>query len=149
MKFLVRTLIGFAISALIVIGIAYFFQDANRFKPEIQAFIEERTGIRVDYHRRPELALLSPPRDSPPAGCSPITRKAATSLARWCSTLNLMSVIRSRDINQWEVVALTLDDLTIAQGEELTEIDSFVLRNFKPATVFSVHRRAHPEAGRR
>ncbi len=48
MKFLLRTLIGLAVSALIVVAIGYFLQDANRFKPEIQAFIKERTGVQVD-----------------------------------------------------------------------------------------------------
>ncbi len=148
MKFLVRTLIGFAISALIVMGVGYFLQDANRFKPEIQAIIEEHTGILVDITGDLNWRFF-PPLGLSAAGVLADYEDSRYELGALVLDLNLMSVIRSRDINQWEAVALTLDDLQIAQGEELTEIDSFVLRNFKPATPspFTAELTQKPAAG--
>jgi hypothetical protein len=133
MKFLLRTLIGLAVSALIFAAIGYFLQDANRFKPEIQAFIEERTGVLVDITGDLSWRFF-PPLGLSAAGVLTEYEGSRYELGELVLDLSFMSVIRNRDINQWEVVALTLDDLVIAQGEEVTEIDAFRLQNFKPAT---------------
>jgi len=133
MKFLLRTLIGFAVSALIVVAIGYFLQDANRFKPEIQAFIEERTGVHVDITGDLSWRFF-PPLGISAAGVLTEYEGNRYQLGELVLDLSFMSVVRNRDINQWEILALTLDNLVIAQGEELTEIDSFRLHHFKPAT---------------
>ena len=133
MKFLFRTLIGFAVSALIALGIAYFLQDANRFKPEIQAFIKEHTGAHVDITGDLSWRFF-PPLGLSAAGVLTEYEGSRYELGELVLDVSFMSVVKSRDINQWEVLALTLDDLVIAQGEEVTEIDAFQLRNFKPAT---------------
>lgn len=133
MKFLLRTLIGLAVSALIVVAIGYFLQDANRFKPEIQSFIEERTGARVDITGDLSWRFL-PPLGLSAAGVRTEYEGNRYELGELGLDLSLMSVVKSRDINQWEVLALTLDDLVIAEGDEITAIESFRLRNFKPAT---------------
>jgi hypothetical protein len=149
MKFLVRTLIGLAILVLAAVAAAYFFlQDANRFKPEIQAFIETQTGARVDITGDLSWRFF-PPLGLSAAGVEADYEESRYELDALVLDLDLMSVIRSRDINQWEVLALTLDDLIIAQGDEVTEIDSFVLRNFKPATPspFTAKLTQKPAAG--
>ena len=133
MKFLLRTLIGLAVSALIVVLIGYFLRDANRFKPEIQAFIEERTGVHVDITGDLSWRFF-PPLGISAAGVLTEYEGSRYELGELVLDVSFMSVVRSRDINQWEILALTLDDLLIAQGEERTEIDFFRLQNFKPAT---------------
>ena len=133
MKFLVRTLIGIAVLALIVVGIGYFLQDANRFKPEIQAIIEENTGVQVEITGDLSWRFF-PPLGLSAAGVLTEYEGSRYELGELVLDLSFMSVIRSRDINQWEVLTLTLDDLVITQGEEVTEIDAFKLHNFKPAT---------------
>ncbi|TNF83760.1 MAG: hypothetical protein EP301_11245 [Gammaproteobacteria bacterium] len=133
MKFLLRTLIGLAVSALVVVLIGYFLQDANRFKPEIQAFIEERTGVYVDITGDLSWRFF-PPLGISAAGVLAEHEGSRYELSELVLDVSFMSVVRSRDINQWEILALTLDDLLVAQGEERTEIDFFRLHNFKPAT---------------
>ncbi len=133
MKFLVRTLIGIAVLALIVVGIGYFLQDANRFKPEIQAIIEENTGVQVEITGDLSWRFF-PPLGLSAAGVLSEYEGSRYELGELVLDLSFMSVISSRDINQWEVLTLTLDDLVITQGEEVTEIDAFKLHNFKPAT---------------
>ena len=148
MKFLLRTLIGLAIAALIAVAIGYFLQDANRFKPEIQAFIEERTGVVVDITGDLSWRFF-PPLGISAAGVLTEYEGSRYELGELVLDLSFMSVVRNRDINQWEVVALTLKDLLIAQGDEVTEIDSFQLRNFKPATPspFTASLTQKPAAG--
>ncbi len=148
MKFLLRILIGLAVSVLIVAAIGYFLQDANRFKPEIQAFIEEQTGARVDITGDLNWRFF-PPLGISAAGVLTEYEGNRYELGELVLDLSFMSVVTSRDINQWEILALTLDDLVIAQGEEVTEIDSFQLHNFKPATPspFTASLTQKPAAG--
>lgn len=148
MKFLLRTLIGLAVSALIVVAIGYFLQDANRFKPEIQAFIKERTGVQVDITGDLNWRFF-PPLGISAAGVLTEYEGNSYELGELTLDLSFMSVLKNRDINQWEVLALTLDDLIIAQGDELTEIDSFRLHNFKPSTPspFTASLTQKPAAG--
>ncbi len=148
MKFLLRTLIGLAISALLAVAVGYFLQDANRFKPEIQAFIKERTGAHVDITGDLSWRFF-PPLGLSAAGVLTEYEGSRYELGELVLDLSFMSVVRNRDINQWEVVALTLDDLIIAQGDEVTEIDAFQLNNFKPATPspFTASLTQKPAAG--
>ena len=148
MKFLLRTLIGLAVSALIVMGIGYFLQDANRFKPEIQAFIKDQTGAHVDITGDLSWRFF-PPLGLSAAGVITEYEGNRYDLGQATLDLSIMSVIRNRDINQWEVLTLTLDDLIIAQGDEVTEIESFQLHNFKPATPspFTASLTQKPAAG--
>ena len=133
MKFILRILIGLAIVALMVVAAGYFLKDANRFKPQIEAFIEEQTGVKVgiggDLNWRffPPLGLNANEVTADYDG----NRYELEALAL---DLDLMSVIRTRDVNQWEVKALTLEELVVDQAGEVTHVESFVLRNFKPAT---------------
>lgn len=148
MKFLLRTLIGLAVAALIVVAVGYFLQDANRFKPEIQAFVEEQTGVHVDINGDLTWRFF-PPLGISAAGVTTEYEGNRYDLGQLVLDLSLMSVVKNRDINQWEVLALTLDDLVIAQGEEVTEIDAFRLHNFKPATPspFTASLTQKPAAG--
>ncbi len=134
LKFIVRLLIGLAVSAVLVAAVGYFFlQDPNRYKPQIEAFIEERTGARVDIGADLSWRLL-PPLGLSAAGIDAEYQGNRYQLAAMDLDLDLMSVIRNRDINGWELKALTLTDLVVAQEGNETEVRSFVLRNFKPAT---------------
>ncbi len=133
MKFIIRTLMGLAISALLVMAVAWFFQDANRFKPEIEAFIEEQTGAKVDIGGDLSWRFF-PPLGLNAEGISAEYEGDQYQLAELVLDLDLMSVIRNRDINQWEVKTLTLKDLIIDQAGDTTHVESFVLQDFKPAT---------------
>lgn len=133
MKFIIRALIGLAISALLVIAAAWFFQDANRFKPEIEAFIEEQTGAKVKIGADLSWRFF-PPLGLNAEGISAEYEGSLYQLAKLVIDLDLMSVIRNRDINQWEVKTLTFEDLIIEQSGDRTHVNSFVLENFKPLT---------------
>ena len=133
LRYLVRTILGMAIMALVVTAAAYFFlQDPNRFKPEIEAFIEEQTGAKVDIGADLSWQLL-PPLALSATDVSAEYEGSAYELAAMQLDLDLMSVVRNRDINQWEVTALTLADLTVSQEDTVTHIESFRIDNFKPA----------------
>ncbi|HEY5645546.1 MAG TPA: AsmA family protein [Pseudomonadales bacterium] len=134
LNFLLRLLMGLAVLVLLAIGAAYFLlQDANRFKPEIQQLIAEQTGARVEIGGDLSWALF-PPLSLAAADITADYEGGRYVLADLGLKLDLMSVIRSRDINQWEVVALTLKDLSVDQEGSLTTVEFFELRNFKPAT---------------
>jgi len=134
LKFLIRTLIGLALSMVIVAVVGYFFlQDPNRFKPEIESFIETQTGVRVNIDADLSWQLF-PPLALSAGGINAEYEGARYELDLLKLDLNLMSVIRTRDIDQWEVTALNLDELVISQEGSVTRIESFRLENFKPAT---------------
>ncbi|MGE0624209.1 MAG: AsmA family protein [Pseudomonadales bacterium] len=134
LKFLLRLLIGLAVVVALVVGAAYFLlQDPNRFKPEIQAVIEEQTGAKVDIAGDLSWSLI-PPVSLTARDISAEYDGGHYALGALALELDLLSVISSRDINQWEVVALTLEDVTVDQEGSLTTVERFALRNFKPDT---------------
>jgi hypothetical protein len=134
LKFLIRTLIGLAVSALIVMAASYFLlQDPNRFKPEIEAFIEEQTGVRVTIDADLSWQLF-PPLALSAGGINAEYEGASYELESLKLDLDLMSVIRTRDMDQWEVTALNLDNLVMSQEGSVTHIESFRLENFRPST---------------
>lgn len=134
LKFLVRLLIGLTVVVAIAVGAAYFLlQDPNRFKPEIQAFIAEQTGAKVDIGGDLSWSLF-PPVALTAADITAEYDGGRYALGGLSLKLDLMSVVRSRDINRWEVVALTLEDLSVDQEGSLTTVERFALRNFRPAT---------------
>jgi hypothetical protein len=132
MKALLRSLLGMAIMALIVAGLAWFFlSDPNRFKPQIEGFIEEQSGIKVDLGVDLSWKLF-PPLALSASGVSAEYEGTVYELAAMQVDVDLMSVVRNRDINQWEVTALTLADLEIAQEDSLTHVETFRIDNFQP-----------------
>jgi len=133
LNYLIRTLLGLAVSTLVLMGVVYFFlQDANRFKPEIEAFIEKQTGAKVDIGADLSWKLL-PPLGISASGINAEYEGTRYELAAMQLDLDLMSVVRTRDIDQWEVTALTLADLVIDQEDSVTHVESFRLDNFRPA----------------
>jgi uncharacterized protein involved in outer membrane biogenesis len=108
LKFLVRALIGVAVLMVALVAGAYVvLQDPNRFKPEIEEFVAEQTGVQVDIGNDLHWVLF------PPLGLSAKEVKAeyegsTYELASMQLDLDLMSVLRTRDIDQWQVTALTL-----------------------------------------
>ena len=139
LKFLMRTLIGLVVMSLMVTAVGYFFlQDPNRFKPEIEAFIEEQTGAKVDIGADLRWQLI-PPLALAASGVEAEYDGSRYQLEALKLNLDLMSVIRTQDIDQWEVTALTLVGLKIEQDGSTTDIESFRLDNFKPgrASPFS------------
>jgi hypothetical protein len=132
LKFLLRTLIGLAALFAAALAGAYFLlQDPNRFKPEIEAFIAEQTGAQVDIGTNLSWELL-PPLGLSAAEVSAEYQGARYDLSAMRLDLDLMSVIRTRDIDQWQVTALTLEDLEIEQEGSVTHVQTFRLDNFKP-----------------
>ncbi len=134
LRFLLRLLIGLAVVIAVAIGAIFFvLKDANRFKPEVQAAIEEQTGAKVEIAGDLSWELI-PPLSLSAADISAEYDGGRYALGSLGLKLDLMSVLRSRDINQWEVVALVLKNLTVDQEGSLTTVERFELRNFKPAT---------------
>ncbi len=134
LKLLLRLFIGLAVLVLLAVAAGFFLlQDPNRFKPEMEAFIQQQTGAKVDLGGDLSWQLL-PPLALSATGVSAEYEGARYTLGEMTLDLDLMSVLRNRDMNGWKVQALTLSDVTVAQDGELTRVESFVLRDFQPAT---------------
>ncbi|MCB1686106.1 MAG: AsmA family protein [Pseudomonadales bacterium] len=132
LRFLLRTILTLGILLAILVGAGlYFLQDPNRFKPEIEAQIEAQTGVPVKIGGDISWKLL-PPISLAVADVSARHEGADYSLATLKLDANLLSVIRTRDINQWQIDALVIDDLILRQSGDITHIHQARLTDFSP-----------------
>jgi hypothetical protein len=135
LRFLLRMILSLVLLVLVAAGIGlYLLQDANRFKPELETIIADQTGVPVVIDGDLSWQLL-PPLTLSAASISADYEGTSYALGSLQLDINLMSVVRTRDINQWEIKALTLSDLTIAQGTNLTHLRAFRLTDFKPSVA--------------
>lgn len=133
LKFLRWLVIALAVVVVLAVAAAYYLlQDPNRFKPQIEATIEEQTGARVDLGDDLSWVIFPPLALS----ASDITADYEGShyqLDRLRLKLDLMSVLRNRSIDEWEVEALTVNGLQVDQEGSRTRVEYLELRNFRPA----------------
>lgn len=116
--------------ALLLSGAAwYLLRDPNELKPELTALIESQTGVPVTIDG--DLAWrLWPPLTLSARAISANYEGSAYSTGRLSLDLDLRSVISSRDLDQWRVNSLEVEDLVIESPTDRTEIADLTLSNF-------------------
>ena len=115
--------------AAVIIGAFIWVQDANQFKPDIEALIAEHSdaGLKINgdlsWQLWPPLTLnvedivaTQPDRD---ISAGRLDLKVDLS-AMW------------QDVNAWKVTSLILQDVAIVDDTATTHIDQFTLSNFRP-----------------
>ncbi|MCZ6657981.1 MAG: hypothetical protein O7C67_11845 [Gammaproteobacteria bacterium] len=102
--------------------VVWFIQDANRFKPELLALIEEETGVPVEirgnlrWRLNPPLLLTAEDIHAEYDG-------RQWSLARLALHVNLASLIAERkSFDEWQIDDLTLTDLVMLDGNDRLEV---------------------------
>lgn len=108
----------------------YWVQDANRIKPELEQLIEEQAGIPVSIGGDLSWSLFPP-----------LTLEAEQITARyegqdWSAErlsldIDLMTVLRTRDVNRWRVQSLSLTNAVGRDAETEIDIKSLTLREFE------------------
>lgn len=116
-----------ALLAIIGGAIFYFTQDANRFKPELEALIAEQTGVPVQIEG--DLAWrLWPPLLLTAEKLSAEHEGRQWQLGRLALDIDVMTLIE--DLDHWRVQALTIDDLTMEDGGDRLEVSHLMLEDF-------------------
>ena len=134
LRFLIRTLLGLITAAIVGAVFLYLVADPNRFKGELVTLIAEQTGVPVSIEGDLDWELL-PPLTLSAELISADYEGVVYHLDSLKFKVDLMTVLRTQDIDQWEIKTLTLDELTITQGANRTNIHSFVLTDFRPAVA--------------
>lgn len=133
LRFLLRTIVTLVILVVIVLGVAlYLLQDPNQFKPEIEELIQAQTGVPVKIGGDISWKLF-PPLSLSVAAVSAQHEGVDYDLDTLKLDVNLMSVIRTQDLNQWQIQALDVDGLTMRQNGDVTHIEHARLKDFQPA----------------
>lgn len=107
----------------------YWVQDANRFKPELQALLAQQSGIPVTIEGDLSWRLWPP---------LVLTAKAITadhedqqwSVGSLALDLDVMTVLRTQDVDQWRIQALQLSNVTMLEDSDRLHIDALELRDF-------------------
>jgi hypothetical protein len=124
-----------ALLALVVVLVVsgatllYLLQDANRFKPRLQALIEDQTGVpvRIDgdlqWRLWPPLSLRAEAVHADHEG-------QAWDIGRLTLNLDLLDLISNPQ--QWEVQSITLDDVVMRQHGDLLEVTQARIDDLAP-----------------
>lgn len=121
---------------LVGVGIAVFLlQDPNRFKPELVELIERQTGVAVRIDG--ELAWqLFPPLSLQVEAIQADLDGTQYRLDKLSLDVDLASVIKTRDLDRWQVRSLRLEGLQMDTGEgadsATTHIEYLTLSDFAP-----------------
>ncbi len=117
-------------TALLAVGVAvifYFTQDANRFKPELEALIAEQTGVPVKIEGNLAWRLW-PPILLTAEKLSAEHEGRNWQLGRLALDIDVMTLIDGFD--RWRVQALTIDELTMEEGGDRLELSHLKLEDF-------------------
>ena len=135
LRFLLRAVISLLVLLVIVAGVAlYLLQDPNRFKPELVKIIEAQTGVPVRIDGDLSWKLF-PPISLSAQKISADYEGTEYTLGSLILDVNLMSVIQTQDIDQWQIKALQLKDLHLRQEADETHLKHLRLRDFKPGVA--------------
>ena len=130
-----RRILTIALS-LVLLGAAfvvYWIQDANRFKPELEALIEEQAGVPVKING--DLAWrLFPPLSLTAQSITATDGEQQWSAAHLALDIDVMTIVRTRDVNRWRVQALTLNDVTMADSSGQLDMAALRVRDFAVGT---------------
>ncbi|MCZ6617475.1 MAG: AsmA family protein [Gammaproteobacteria bacterium] len=120
----------FSLLALLAItgaAIFYFTQDANRFKPELEALIAEQTGVPVKIEGDLGWRLF-PPILLTAEKLSAEHEGRRWQLGRLALDIDVMTLIE--DLDHWRIQALTIEDLTMEDGGDRLEVSHLKLEGF-------------------
>lgn len=134
-----RRILIIALSLVLLGGgfVFYWIQDANRFKSELENLIEDQTGVPVKING--DLAW----RLWPPLSLTATSIAAEHEGQRWFAErltldIDVMTIIRTRDVNRWRIQALTMNGVTMADDSGQLDMTVLRVRDFavgKPAPV--------------
>lgn len=108
----------------------YLLQDPNRFKPELEALIERRSGIPLTIGGDLSWRLW-PPLSLSAAGLSARHQGQDWQVGRMTLELDALKVLSNPE--QWEVQSLLLNDVTVRQNSGVLTLSEAHLRELAPA----------------
>ncbi len=124
-------IVGMLVAGLVVLLIiaAYWAQDANNLKPELEALIAENSDYQARFNGDLSWQLFPPLR----------LQVQQLELSREDERIDIRELQLSmdvsamwEDINQWRVTELQLRDTTRQQGEARSRIESLTVQDFRP-----------------
>lgn len=128
---MIRRLLLLAGLLLLIVAIAagFVLSNPNRFKAELQALLVEQTGVPLKIRGDLDWRLL------PPLVLTAQDVHAEQTDQQWtigslALDLDVMTVIRTRDVNSWRVQALELSDVTLLQDGDKIEVHTARLADF-------------------
>jgi len=126
---------------LVLLGggfVFYWIQDANRFKPELENLIQEQAGVQVKINGDLSWRLF-PPISLTAAAVTAMQDGQQWSAERLALDLDVMTILRTRDVNQWRIQALTLNDVTMADDTGKLGVAELRVRDFAIGTPAPVN----------
>ncbi|MCZ6708813.1 MAG: AsmA family protein [Gammaproteobacteria bacterium] len=128
---MIRRLLVTLLGLLLLSGgfVFYWIQDANRFKPELEALIEEQTGVPVRING--DLAWrLFPPLSLTARSVTADVDGVAWTVGYLALDLDVMTIIQTRDVDRWRIQSLTLNDVTMADDSGRLDVHALTVSNF-------------------
>jgi hypothetical protein len=108
----------------------YWIQDANRIKPELEQLIEEQAGIPVTIGGDLSWRLF-PPLTLQAEQIAASYEGQDWTAERLSLDIDVMTVLRTRDVNRWRVQSLTLTNTVGRDARTEIDIKSLTLREFE------------------
>ena len=124
-------IVGMLLAGVIVLLFvaAYWIQDANNLRPELQALVAQNTEYRARFNGDISWQLF-PPLKLHVQDLELTREDEHISISDMHLTMDLSAMWE--DINQWQVTQLQLTDTRRTQAEAKTMIETLTLRDFRP-----------------
>ena len=116
------------ILVLLVIA-AWWLQDANNLKPELQTLIAEQSGYTARFNGNLRWQLF-PPLELQVEDLELTQDEEHIRISEMQLSMDLSAMWQ--DIDQWRVTQLQLTDTERSEGESKTVIEALTLRDFRP-----------------
>jgi hypothetical protein len=123
--------VGMLLAGILVLLIiaAYWLQDANNLKPELQALIAEQSGYTASFNGNLSWQLF-PPLKLQVEDLELIAEDEHIHISDMQLSMDLSAMWQ--DINQWRVTQLLLTDTERSEGDSKTLIESLTVQDFRP-----------------
>ena len=129
-----RAFLVVLIAVLLSAGfLLYWTADANRFKPELQALLSEQSGIPVTIEGNLSWRLF-PPLVLTAEAVNADNDGQQWSVGKLALDMDVMTILRTRDLEQWRVQALELTDVVMLDEGDRLRVQTLDLRDFRPGT---------------
>jgi len=128
---LIARIAGMLLAGIIVLLIiaAFWLQDANNLKPDLEALIAKNSSYRATFNGDISWQLFPPLR----LQIQQLELRQDEELIRIGDLQLSMDVSAMwEDINQWQVTQLQLTDTTRRKADAATRIESLTVRDFRP-----------------
>ena len=130
MRFVSRFLtVIFVLFVAVAGGLFFYLQNAERLKPDLEAFILEQTGVAVDINGELSWQLF-PPLELHMADVRAIDDGVDAHAATLSLRMDLSAMWQ--DVNSWKVNALQLTETTIKNESGVTELTELSITDFTP-----------------